>query len=110
MSLINAAAFANNPDLIGPLVIAVTTASVNIMNEDPGTDHHRSRVELARKILANPRGEANRFRFAVATNPTLIAHEDMESAVGDLQYVVDSVYDAMAGIATEPDEDTPGEE
>ncbi len=106
-TLADAAEFAQDPALHGPLTVAVATAAVNIMNEDPNTNHHATRVALARHILGNPGAYADRFRYVVATNPTIVAHPDIESALGDLQYVVDSVYNAMAGIATEvPDEPT----
>ncbi len=103
--------FATDPRLVGPLTAALTRAAVNIANEDPATDNHVERARQAIEIIENPNVYVQRFAWAVSTNETVVnawADGDREQAFSDLQYVTDSVFNAVAGIVTEEEsEPTP---
>ncbi len=101
MSLRDAAEMAQDGRLRGPLQAAIITASINIINEDPNAEDHEHRVILAQRVLREPNAFVERFAWAVATNATIRgkwADEDYDGAYGDLQYVVDSVWNAFADI------------
>lgn len=97
----DAADMARDPRLLPPLTIAVVTAALNVINEGQEAPDHAPRAELAHRVLVEPYGYAQRFAWAVATNTTVAAKwaaEDIDGAIGDLQFVTDSVWNAFAGI------------
>ncbi len=101
MSLRDAAEMAQDSQLRGPVQAAIITAALNIINEDPNAEDHQHRYILAQRVLREPQGFVERFSWAVATNSTIRgkwADDDIDGALGDLQFVVDSVWDAFADI------------
>lgn len=101
MSLQDSAEMAQDQRLRGPVQAAIITAGLNIINEDPATEDHVYRYALAQRVLREPQGYVERFAWAVSTNPTILskwAGDDVDGALGDLQYVTDSVWDAFADI------------
>ena len=82
----------------------MTKAAVAVMAEayggtgQPTADEHLKRTDYAKKILS---GEINITEYcrAVTTNSTItqkfLANQEFQS---DLEYVVNSLYDAFAGI------------
>jgi hypothetical protein len=79
-------------------------AAIDVMAELATVDNHAERVAYATKVLT---GEASvgEYARAVVTNPTLTAGGDISSppnmgiSDGDLQYTVESMFNAHAGIA-----------
>ncbi len=101
MSLQDAAEMAQDDRLRGPVQAAIITAALNIINEDPTVEDHQHRYYLAQRVLREPQGYVDRFCWAVSTNSTIRgkwSDDDIDGALGDLQYVVDSVWDAFADI------------
>lgn len=73
-------------------------AAVAIMAEPATTPHHAERAALANHILQGG-FNVNTGVVAVLTNPAIEAKLSAnQSADGDLEFVVNSLYNAMAGI------------
>ncbi len=76
-------------------------ASIAIMNEAADTDHHVKRVDLANRIL---RGSfpVESYALGVMTNATIKGNIDAGlSYTGDMEFTVNSLFNAYAGAATE---------
>lgn len=100
-ALIDAAAYARDPALVDPLTAAVVQAAMAISYEDPTTDGHEQRKRLATQVLANPAGAFAVFAWATSTNGTVVGKwvgGDTDGALGDLGFVLGSVWDAVAGV------------
>lgn len=98
--LTDAAAFATDPELRGPLTAAYVAAAISIMTESADTANHRLRVLLAHQSITNPSGVFERFAWSVSTNPTAVGKwvsGDRDGALSDLPYVLSTVFDAIAG-------------
>lgn len=101
----NAANFANDGAILGPITAAITRAAVSILNEDPTTAHHTERANLAAAVMGEPSGYAYRFAWAVSTNDVVAnnhAAGNMEAVFGDIQFVVSTIWDSVAGVVTTP--------
>lgn len=79
-------------------------AAVAVMAEDAATANHADRVTYAKKVIG---GEASvrEAAKAVVTNATLTAAGDSDAADmgvsdGDLEFTVNSMFNAFAGVAT----------
>lgn len=80
-------------------------AAVAVMAEDAGTTNHAERVVYAKSILE---GDASlqEYAKAVVTNSTLTTNGDLDSpplfgiSDNDLEFTVNSMFNAMAGVAT----------
>jgi hypothetical protein len=112
-TLEDAAAFATDPEVKGPLTASIETAAVSISNEDPLTARHNERAALAYQVLKNPQFMVEQFAWAVSTNATVVAKwtsGDKEGAINDFGFVVATVWDALAGptVAPEPPPDIGG--
>lgn len=104
MSLQDAADMAQDGRLRGPVQAGIITAALNIINEDPNVEDHWHRHVLAQRVLREPHAYVDRFMWAVSTNSTVRGKwvdDDIDGALGDLQFVIDSVWDAFADIPTE---------
>lgn len=76
---------------------ATITAAIAVMAETPTAETqaaHEKRTALALRILSEPTGTQRAWAYAVAANPAITA----ESSDGDLQWTVNSLWDAMAGV------------
>lgn len=96
-----AAAFAQDPDVSAPLAAALERAAIAVMTEAGNVEGHALRTNLAIQVLQNPKGFWERFAWAVSTNTEVVgnwASEDRAAAVNSFQFVVDSVWNAMAGV------------
>jgi hypothetical protein len=105
-TLSESAAFAQDPELAGPLTSAVVATAIQIMNEDPTTPGHRTRVGLASQILNFPAGAVEKFAWALSTNPIVVdkwTAGDKAASQADFAYVISTVYNAIAGLATSVD-------
>lgn len=93
---------ATNPTFMGRVHYFALKAAIAVVNESDATAHHSERVRLANKVI---RGnlDQNVLPRLVVTNATVaatIAAEEEPTGVtvpdGDLEFVVNSVWDALA--------------
>ena len=71
--------------------------AVAIMAEANTVEHHEKRVIYCGKIL-NGTASIDAFCLGVTTNPAIKAHIDAYTDYdGDLEYTVNSLFDAFAG-------------
>jgi hypothetical protein len=82
----------------------ITKAAVAVMAEDAQTPNHAERVAYAKAVLSGAASVAEYSR-AVVTNSTLTANGVDDPALfgisdGDLEFTVNSMFNAMAGVAT----------
>lgn len=99
-----AAYFAQDPDLIQPLSAAIERSAIDVMAEAGDTPGHALRTNLAIQVLQNPVAAAPQFAWAVSTNPQIAQQwtsEQRSEAIASLQFVVDSVWDAIAGVVAQ---------
>lgn len=92
---------AAKPSFIARVNYAVVIAAVNVAAEDPATPNHAARVAFANTILIG--GTAPGAVNAVLANSTIAAESDSSQRGenipdGDLQFAVNSVFNALAGI------------
>jgi hypothetical protein len=83
---------------------AAITAAAAIMADQPDNTpqaiaKHSLRAKLALDVLRNPSAWARPIAAAVVTNAAVTA----ESTDSDLQWTVNSLWDALAGIVLEPE-------
>lgn len=80
---------------------AVVTEAVQIMAEEPGTDieRHKQRTALAHRALNDPTGLQRAWAYAVVANPAITG----DSSDSDIQYTVNTYWDAFAGVVTSPE-------
>lgn len=75
-------------------------AAVAIMAEDAGTESHAERVVYANMVLSGA-ASVDEYAIAVATNSTvlgkILADQPYDS---DLEFVVNSLFNAFAGVST----------
>lgn len=82
----------------------VVKAAVAVMAEDPLTANHAERVAFANKVFVSDYN-LDQYTSAVTSNPTILAGlsiSDPDNGVvdGDLEFVVNSAFNAFAGVAT----------
>jgi hypothetical protein len=88
---------AQDPAFRGRVKMAALTAALSIVAEPvtvASQEYHRLRQALAFGVVADPSSVMDRFSFAVACNVAITA----DSTDSDIQYTVNQVWDAMAGI------------
>lgn len=79
----------------------ITKAAIAVVNENPATAKHAERLLLAERILEDGQQMARLFAVPLMTNATLAAASDFSAIVdGDLEFVVNSIYDAMTLIVS----------
>jgi hypothetical protein len=101
-TLQDAADFATDQRVIGPLTAALVAAAVSVMNEAADTDEHAARVALAFQVLQSPSLLVPRFAWALSANATIVgqwASGERVSAENDFAFGVASVWNAEAGIS-----------
>lgn len=82
---------------------AVITAAVQIMADAPENTPqaiavHAKRAALATRVLLDPTSLQRAWAYMVASNTAI----DDTSTDGDLQWTVNSMWNAMAGVIVEP--------
>lgn len=82
---------------------AVVTAAVEILAARPENTPqaialHGKRAALAHSTLIDPLAKQRAWAYAVASNVAISA----ESTDGDLQWTVNAMWNAMAGVVLEP--------
>lgn len=82
----------------------VIKAAIAIMAEDNLTANHSDRVDFANKVFVGDY-DLNSYTFGVLTNSTILSNldtgePDLGITDGDLEFTVNSLYNAFAGVAT----------
>lgn len=94
MALSDMADLATWPALIRRVTTAAVTAAVDVGAEPfDGTNYRLQRRALVKQVLENPTVWGERFSYAVTSNPVITFASDDN----DIQFTVNSVWDAMAG-------------
>lgn len=80
-------------------------AAVAVMAEEAATANHSERVVYAKKVLDGT-ASVSAYATAVVTNATITSEGDSDAADmgvsdGDLEFTVNSMFNAFAGVATE---------
>lgn len=96
MSLHDQAQLATFPPFRHRVLIAAVQAARDVQAEEPSGDQRKDdlRSSLATNVLNDPEGYADRFSWAVAANVAVT----FTSTDSDLQFTVNSVWDAVAGV------------
>jgi hypothetical protein len=91
---------AGYPDFVNRVEAAMISAAVSIGNENthPGTEYERLRQGLATNVLNYRARFVDAFTWPVAANPVIT----VDSPDGDIQFSVNSVWDAVAGAGVPP--------
>jgi hypothetical protein len=100
----NAQTVADNGDFSSRVRHFLTKAAVSVMSEVGSTPSHAERVIYAKKVLDGTASVAQASR-AVVTNATIQAAIQLGAADfgvvdGDIEFVVNSLFNALAGVAT----------
>jgi hypothetical protein len=82
----------------------VVKAAVAVMNEDPLTANHTERVAFANSVFVSDYN-LEQYTNSILANPTIMSGLTVSDAGNgvtdsDLEFVVNSVYDAFAGVST----------
>jgi len=104
MTLATDLATAQDETFRGRVLMAAVRAAVAIANEEPAaTDDAVTsrRHALAFTMLNNPSDFQERFVWAVLTNPA-VSTAGAEAPDGDIEFVVSSVWNAIAGTNLAP--------
>ena len=97
---------ADQTSMLRRVKFLATKAAVAVMAEDAGTANHAERVVYAKTVLDGTYN-ANTMAIACLTNSTIQAGADVTDAPdygisdNDLEFAVNSLFNAMAGVATE---------
>lgn len=96
MPLADQAQLASFPPFRDRVLIATVQAAKDVASEAPSGDQRTDdlRSSLATNVLSDPEGYATRFSWAVAANPAIT----FASTDSDIQFTVNSVWDAVAGV------------
>jgi hypothetical protein len=90
-------ALAKDPEFQKKIKVAVVNAATNISSEAPTEGYqkyHDKRSSYSQQILNAPANFVEPFAYSCASRQTL----SMDSSDQDIQFTVNSVFDAMAGV------------
>jgi len=96
---------ANRSEFLRRVEYALKKAAIAVMAEDGGTANHAERVVYATKVIDGEASIAEASK-GVVTNATLTSSGDLSASPlfgisdGDLEFTVNSMFDAFAGVAT----------
>lgn len=97
MAFIDQLTLAQDLTFRGRVKMAMLTAALQIANESSSDglsqQYHQLRQQLAFQVIANP-DTAERFSYTIVTNAAITG----DSSDGDIQFTVNSDWDALAGI------------
>lgn len=93
MTFLDQYQLAQDADFLGRVAVATVKAAVAVMAE---ADPTPERVKYAGIVLRNPHGAAQQMALAVVTNAVITA----ESSDSDIEFTVNSMYQAMADATT----------
>lgn len=96
MSLLDSAQLARHPGFRDRVLSATMLAAVQVAAEAPSGDTRKDnlRATLATNVLNDPMGYVDRMTYAVVANPAVT----FEASDNDIQFSVNSVWDAVAGV------------
>lgn len=96
---------ANDFNFQGRCMVSAVDAAIAVMAESQNTVSHDQRVDYARRVLSNS-APAISIALAVLSNPTIAGGADVSLidngagiVDGDIQFAVNSVFNALAGVA-----------
>jgi hypothetical protein len=94
MALSDMTDLATWPPFIRKVTAAAITAAENVGAEEfDGSNYKLQRRALVKQVLEDPALWGSRFAYAAAANPAI----NFGSTDNDIQFTVNSVWDAMAG-------------
>ncbi len=93
MSLETQYALAQDQTFVQRVTIAMMQAAIAVANESTAATNHALRARHAARVLNEPAHFAPGFALGVASNPAITA----ESTDSDIQFTVNSNWDAFAG-------------
>lgn len=102
MTFLKTSELVDSKHLRSRVAATITKVATDVMGEAKGsmTDAQMDkRSALAWNTLLDPVRGTDRFMWAVCVNPT-IAAAGIDATDGDLEYVVISVWDDIAGVTT----------
>lgn len=100
MSAINQSILANDPVFIKRIRIIGAKSAVAVSNEayggtgQPTAAQHNKRIAYANAYLMDSERYAIQMAWGVASNPVITE----DSADGDIEYTINSIWDAYAGV------------
>jgi hypothetical protein len=99
MTLLASRQLAQNQAFQDRVRVALVTAAVNLLAEDPTTANHNRRASFANRVLMGPGPWGAIIAEAVAVNTTIAASAANGDEIpdGDIQFVVNGLIDAYAG-------------
>ena len=99
MSLLASRKLAQDQAFQDRVRVAVVTAAVNVLAEDPAAPNHAARFSFASRVLMGPGPWGAIIAEAVAVNTTIAAEASAGDEIpdGDIQFVVNGLVDAYAG-------------
>lgn len=99
MSYLDQWRLVQSEDFKGRLAMALVAAAQNVVNEANTVANHGQRLRLANAILTNATSYVPMFLQYVANNATIAAAGPVNSADGDLDYVIAQYFTAVAKAA-----------
>jgi hypothetical protein len=102
-TLADAYTLANDPQFINRVSQAVAVAADTVRQEADSVPGHADRLALMRAVVQDVNAYGYRFARMATTNATIAAAAPDEAGVadGDLQYVVNGLWDAFVVAAPE---------
>jgi hypothetical protein len=96
MALIDSINLAATAEFRNKVTLLVVKAAHAIMTEGSAVANHTERVNLAKRALVSPESVGVQFAYGVVTNAAITA----ESTDGDIEFTVNSMWNAYAGVET----------
>lgn len=93
MSFLDQHELAIDPVFIKRVEMALVKSSIFVVAESPSTDNHVNRTAYATEVLNDPERHAENMAKGVATNASIT----LESTDADIEFTVNSMFDAYAG-------------
>lgn len=107
MAYLDSANLAEDANFLQVVYVAMITAALDVVTEDPNTASHTERVAFATSILRQPNSFINSFAFAVVCNPAVPATFNQQkgrytttASDSDIQFTVNSDFNSLAGISS----------
>ena len=104
MDFLGQIALAENGEFQARVRQAVITAAIAILADQPANtpqaiDLHKKRTALASRILTDPLSSQRAWSYAIVSNVAI----NGDSTDGDIQWTVNAMWNAMAGVVLEPE-------
>lgn len=88
---------AQSPAFIARVQMALVKSAVAVSSEEQTTVYHETRAQWATQVLRDPEHYAARVAVGVASNAAITA----DSSDSDIEFTVNSQWNAYAGVITE---------